>query len=128
MTDTMGDYRGQMRKLVWDMIDHGYVPDPDVQRYFGLQPASFDVLQMEEDESIRRLAAVLPVHDRIRELCGMATLVGHRVIVSYLSGDEHEEWAKAVVGVVSGALATAVIAELIDDGLLAVTAPEDPFV
>lgn len=73
MNDSMGDFRVEKRQMTWDMIAHEEMLRPSVQQIFGLSPASRDVLDMEHADSDDRLELVVPIHERIKYLCGIGS-------------------------------------------------------
>lgn len=116
----MDDFRLLRRQITWDMVDHGDMPQPDIQRQFGLAPASPDVSALEHEASDARLNAVRPILDRINLLSAIASAVAHRAILDYhgLEDSEPCEDCEVAVGTACQALASAVIAALLSDGLI----------
>lgn len=120
METDVDDLRVLQRQFVWDMINHQQVVDPDMQKYFGLQPASTEVLEMEHTASHQRMGAILPVYGRVRALCAVATGVANRAILSYYGDGEDDGMYTQAIDLVASALTLAVIADLIDKRMLIV--------
>lgn len=121
MNDEMGDFRALKRQITWDMINHPDMYRAEVQEKFGLAPASEDVLDMEHAASDRRLFALNPVYPRVRKLTSLASTVAHQAMLNNYGvsdSDDDNSQALAVVGTVCMALTTAVLASLLEEGLI----------
>lgn len=126
MSESQDRTRVKQRQLAWDMVMHDHMVNPEVQRRFGLAPASKDVLDMEHADSDCRLHAVSPVYQRIWELNGTASLIGHRAMLNYLGedpADEDDDYA-AILGAMTAALTVAIVSSLLDEGLISLNTPE----
>lgn len=108
------------RQLTWDMFchDHFYLQQPDVDFYqrIGLTHASDEVLDMEHTASHDRLNSVGMLAGRIHTLAGLAGEIAAKGMLDPHDEDTEEVapmWASLI-----GIGATAIIAELVDSGLL----------
>lgn len=127
MTESMADYRVLKSQLAWDMIQHDHMLDPHTQERFGLNPASPDVVVMQERASYERLNSVASVYPEIKKLCGVASGVVQRAILNIHAEDECEQ-CETIVGMVATALVTSVMADLVNRGLIMITMPEEEHV
>lgn len=118
MTDPDFALLALKRQLVWDMVQHSDLLDPDNQRRFGLSPASREVMEAEHRASHIRLATVLPVYGRIKTLSALAASVAWPLILELLGEEFDESEREARAGALFTIAATAVLSDLIDKGLV----------
>jgi hypothetical protein len=107
------------RQLVWDMVQHHDLISPENQKKFGLNPASSEVMAAEHRASHFRFAQVLPLYDRIKTLSGIAALVVKPIMLELLDEFLDDEERDARLGVLFSIATSAVVADLIDKGLVA---------
>jgi hypothetical protein len=113
------------RQLTWDMLCHFQLDDPDIRARFGMTPTSDEVVRKEHEESDRRLKSTLPLYERITVLASLAAGITHRGILEppddALIGDDDLKH----LGIVLTICSNAIVADLIDKGLLTPGTPED---
>lgn len=131
MADRIDDLRMITRRLAWDIINHEDMYDPEVQRRFGLAPASPDVLDLEHHASEHRLHLVKPIYPRLSKLGRIASSISHRALLNYMGEEaiEDDEYFLLVFREMITAAATAILATLLDEHLISVNLPgETPHV
>lgn len=109
------------RQLAWDMVQHSQLAHPEVQEFFGLSPASEDVLLREHADSHERFGEVRHLTGNIEALSAIASVIACRGILKAHddSADDSdvEEWT-ALFGAMLAVSTTAILANLVDRGLL----------
>ncbi|MFI0265672.1 hypothetical protein [Streptomyces luteogriseus] len=106
------------RQLVWDMVQHSDLADPENQLKFGLSPASQEVMRKEHEAAHIRIAGVFPFYGRIQTLSGLAALVVKPLILDLLDVTLDEEERDAKIGALFTIASTAILADLIDKELV----------
>jgi hypothetical protein len=113
------DLLATKRQLTWDMFTHEHFyqsGDFDFYKLMGLMRASEEVRDMEHVASHDRLEALTLIVGRIQILAGLAGEIAARGMLDPQDSDRDEvapQWASLIcIG------ATAIIADLVDKGLL----------
>lgn len=121
---TVNEYKSIQRQLMWDLMRHDAVFDPEVQAQVGCVPASMDVLEAEHEAADIRAERVTPYMMRVMYLAALtATIVGRTDLVTDVAeGSETDRLASLTTLIASGAVA--VLSDLLDAGVLTATSEE----
>lgn len=126
MSDVPEELMPLYRRLVWDMVNHRAMMDPETQARYGLHPASADVTEMEHEAADARLSEVYPFSLQILTEAQLAGKVAHTGILNShpsFSADVDPEFLGSLFAVAS----FSIIAGLISAGLLVPHSPEVHF-
>lgn len=125
MDATPSDLVALHRQLTWDTVWHGQLYDKEILEHFGLAPTSEEVLDKEHEESHRRLEMTYPYNERIRILSALVARIARKGILDPQDGEPLEEDLLTHLSISLAICSTAIVADLIDKGLLKPTMPED---
>lgn len=122
MSNEMFENAALKRQLVWDLVSHNQIPNPTVQEFFDLSPASEDVLHLEHMASHDRMDRIISVYPRIKLVSALASQIVARGILNS-HGDVSESYLH-LLDCAALACSVAVVADLVDIGLLVYPSPE----
>ncbi|MFD4858459.1 hypothetical protein [Streptomyces atratus] len=127
MSDVPEELMPLYRRLVWDMVCHESMMNPETQTRYGLNPASADVTEMEHEAADARLAEVYPLSLQILTEAKLAAKVAHAGILSSHPSFPTDELDSEVLGSLIAAASFSIIAGLVSAGLLVPDFPEVHF-
>lgn len=106
------------RQLAWDMVQHSQIAQPEMQVFFGLNPASEDVLRQEHTDSHARQDEVRHLSGHIEILSAIAAGIACRGILNSQYDFSQEEEQTALFGALLAVSTSAIVANLVDRQLL----------
>ncbi|MFJ1700370.1 hypothetical protein ACIOHC_35865 [Streptomyces sp. NPDC088252] len=127
MSDVPEELMPLYRRLVWDMVCHDSLLDPETQVRYGLHPASADVTEMEHEAADVRLTTVYPLSFQISTEAQLAAKVAVTGILNSHPSVSAEELDPDSLGSLFAIASFSIIAGLVSAGLLVPNFPEVHF-